>query len=189
MTADLFCLAFEQSINFFTPVTEKVKIAIRDVFYLLHQVFEQGFFVALEDDKVCGYIIMADDVKRLWRHALTSGFVKNAIMAAVSGKYGLTLATLYKVVKNKLLYFKFEMTTEPSAQVLSIAVHPEHQGKGIGQKLLFEGIKHIEALGINKIKLEVRPNNISAIKIYEKFGFRKVGEACDLQGKWLIMMR
>ena len=81
------------------------------------------------------------------------------------------------------------MTTEPSAQVLSIAVHPEHQGRGIGQKLLSKGIEHLEALGIRRIKLEVRPNNISALKIYEKFGFRTVGEAEDLQGKWLIMMR
>lgn len=186
---EIFCSAFENSITFFTPVSEQVKAAIRDVFGLLHRVFGQGFFVAVENDKVCGYIIMADDIKRLWREAITSGFLKNALISAVTGKYGLTLSTLYKIVKNKLLYFRFEMTTEPSAQVLSIAVHPEHQGKGIGQKLLEKGIGYIDALGIKKIKLEVRPNNIAAIRIYEKYGFCKVAEAEDLQGKWLIMMR
>ena len=186
---EIFCSAFENSITFFTPVTEQVKAAIRDVFGLLHRVFGQGFFVAVENDKVCGYIIMADDIKRLWREAITSGFLKNALISAVTGKYGLTLSTLYKIVKNKLLYFRFEMTTEPSAQVLSIAVHPEHQGKGIGQKLLERGISHIEALGIKKIKLEVRHDNIAAVRIYEKYGFCQVGKAEDLQGKWLIMMR
>ena len=186
---EIFCSAFENSITFFTPITQKVKTAIKDVFCLLHRVFGQGFFVAVENGEVCGYIIMADDIKRLWLQAITSGFLKKAIMSTVSGKYGLTLSTLYKIVKNKLLYFRFEMTTQSSAQVLSIAVHPEHQAKGIGQKLLSKGIRHIEALGIKKIKLEVRPNNISAVKIYEKYGFCTIGETQDLQGKWLIMMR
>jgi len=189
MAAEIFCLAFEQSITFFTPISRKVKTAIEDIFYLLHRAFEQGFFVAVENDKLCGYVIMADGIKRLWIKTITSGFLIKAILSAASGKYGLTPSALYKIVKNKLLYFRFEMTTEPSAQVLSIAVHPEHQGRGIGQKLLSKGIEYLEALGIRRIKLEVRPNNISALKIYEKFGFRTVGEAEDLQGKWLIMMR
>jgi len=189
IVADIFCMAFEESIAFFTPITQEVKEAIKDLFHLLHQVFGQGFFVAVENEEVCGYVIMANDIKKLWIYAVTSGFFKNAIKAVVSGKYGLNLSTLYKVVKNKLLYLRFEITTEPSAQVLSIAVHPKHWGKGIGQKLLSKGIRHIEDLGINKIKLEVRPNNISALKIYEKYGFRTVGETKDLQGKWLIMMR
>jgi ribosomal-protein-alanine N-acetyltransferase len=189
MVAEIFCLAFENSITFFTPMTQKVKNAIRDVFGLLHRVFGQGFLIAVENNQVCGYIVMADDIKRLWLQAVTSGFLKRAVISTISGEYGLTLPTLYKIVQNKLLYFGFEMTTKPSAQVLSIAVHPKCQGEGIGQKLLSKGIKYIESLGGKRIKLEARPENIAAVKIYEKHGFRTVGETKDLQGKWLIMIR
>ncbi len=189
VVAEIFCLAFENSITFFTPMTHKVKNAIRDVFDLLYRVFGQGFFIAVQNNQVCGYIVMADDIKRLWLQAVTSGFLKRAVISTLSGEYGLTLPTLYKIVQNKLLYFGFEMTTKPSAQVLSIAVHPKCQGEGIGQKLLSKGIKYIESLGGKRIKLEARPKNTAAVKIYEKYGFRTVGETKDLQGKWLIMVR
>jgi ribosomal-protein-alanine N-acetyltransferase len=170
-------------------MTQKVKNAIRDVFGLLHRVFGQGFLIAVENNQVCGYIVMADDIKRLWLQAVTSGFLKKALLSTISGEYGLTVPTLYKIVQNKLLYFGFEMTTKPSAQVLSIAVHPKRHGEGMGQKLLLRGIKYIESLGGKRIKLEARPENIAAVKIYEKYGFRTVGETKDLQGKWLIMIR
>ncbi|MDD4569835.1 MAG: N-acetyltransferase [Tepidanaerobacteraceae bacterium] len=189
MVTEIFCLAFENSITFFTPVTQKVKNALREIFHLLHRVFGQSFMVALKDNEVYGYIVMADDIKKLWTGALTSGFLRKAIMSSISGEYGLTPSTFYKIVQNKLLYFRFEMTTKPSAQLLSIAVHPNHHSKGIGQKLLAEGIKHMKSLGVKRIKLEARPDNISAVKIYEKHGFHTVGEAKDLQGKWLIMIR
>jgi ribosomal-protein-alanine N-acetyltransferase len=187
--AEIFCLAFENSITFFAPITQKVKNAMKDIFHLLYSVFGQGFFIAIENNQVYGYIVMADDIKRLWFRAVTSGFLRKAVVSTITGEYGLTLPMLYKVVRNKLLYFRFEMTTKPSAQVLSIGVHPGHYGKGIGQKLLSKGIKYIESLGSKRIKLEARPDNIPAVKIYEKYGFRIVGETKDLQGNWLIMMR
>ena len=43
VVAEIFCLAFENSITFFTPMTHKVKNAIRDVFDLLYRVFGQVF--------------------------------------------------------------------------------------------------------------------------------------------------
>lgn len=187
--AEIFCLAFEDSITFFTPMTQKIKHALTDAFNLLYRVFGQGFFIAVENDEVCGYIVMADNIKRLWAEAVTSGFLKKAAMSTINGEYGLTFPTLCKIVKNKLLYFRFEMTTKPSAQVLSIAVHPEYHGRGIGQNLLSQGVKYIDSSGVKRIKLESRPDNIPAVKIYEKYGFRTVGATRDLQGKWLIMLR
>ena len=48
MAAEIFCLAFEQSITFFTPISRKVKTAIEDIFYLLHRAFGQGFLSQLK---------------------------------------------------------------------------------------------------------------------------------------------
>ncbi|MCF6096127.1 GNAT family N-acetyltransferase [Thermovorax subterraneus] len=153
------------------------------------ETFNGGFMVALHNDEVYGYIIMADDVRRLWTKALFSGFIFKVAAKALKGIYGIGPATIYKVVKNKLYYLKFEISTEKTAQLLSIAVHPSHHGKGIGKKLLEAGLKYIKYRGIKKIKLEVRPDNKSALSIYEKYGFQEVGKAKDLQGDWLIMVK
>jgi len=186
---DIFCSAFENSISFFTPINDGLKKAFHHVFSLLLTVFGEGFMVALVEGKVCGYIVMADNIKRLWLHALFSGFLFKMAAELISGVFDLRLSTIYKIIKNKLFYMRFELSTDAIAQVLSIAVSPMHQGKGIGRRLLEAGIKHVESLGINKIKLEVRPENTAAVRLYESFGFHPKGKTRDLQGEWLIMVR
>ena len=186
---NIFCMAFENSISFFTPLNENLKAFFKDVFILLLDVYGKGFMIAKTDEKVCGYIIMVDDIKKLWVQSFSSGFVFKAISNFLKGAYGIDMSTLLRIIKNKLFYLQFEITSSPSAQLLSIAVDPNHHGKGIGQGLLREGIKYIDSLGIKRIKLEARPENIPALRIYEKHGFEVVGETKDLQGKWLIMVR
>ncbi len=61
-----------------------------------------------------------------------------------------------------------------AGHLISIAVLEEYRGRGIGSALL----KHtIEALStiykVSSIFLEVRVSNVPAIRLYEKFGFKK----------------
>ncbi|TYP52510.1 GNAT family N-acetyltransferase [Thermosediminibacter litoriperuensis] len=186
---DIFCAAFSRSIMFFTPLNSAVKRAFRDFFMLLRDTFNGGFMVAVDGNEVCGYIVMADDIKRLWLRAIFSGFLFKIFLKAIGGIYGVGLSTIYRVVKNKLCYMKFEVTTRPSAQLLSIAVAPEHHGRGIGKKLLEAGLKYMASLGVRRVKLEVRPDNAPAVRIYEKYGFKPAGKTRDLQGDWLIMVK
>jgi ribosomal protein S18 acetylase RimI-like enzyme len=54
-----------------------------------------------------------------------------------------------------------------------VAVLPEYRGRGIGATLL----EACEAqIPVNKIRLCVRPSNDVAIRLYERFGYTKVGE-------------
>lgn len=59
--------------------------------------------------------------------------------------------------------------------LLTIAVLPETRGKGYGEALLNEMIKEAKHQNIEKIFLEVRPSNTSAIKLYKKHGATQVG--------------
>jgi ribosomal-protein-alanine N-acetyltransferase len=186
---DIFSSAFENSINFFTPINDGLKYVFKHIFKLLHSVFDKGFMVAVVEEEVCGYIIMADNIKRLWLKAFSSGFLLKMAAGYFSGAYSLKLSTIYKIIKNKLFYMKFELFTAVPTQLLSIAVNPKHQGKGIGKRLLEAGIKYIESRGMKQVKLEVRPDNTPAFKLYESFGFRPRGKARDLQGEWIIMVR
>jgi len=72
---------------------------------------------------------------------------------------------------------------------LTIAVHPDYQGKGIG-KLLFGTLlqetesKHSEVM---RVELLVRESNTKAIEFYKRFGFNIEGRLenriCDKTGK------
>lgn len=62
------------------------------------------------------------------------------------------------------------------ADILAIAVSKEYTRQNVGSKLLEHIISLCLKMDMDKIFLEVRPSNIAAIKLYEKFGFEKIGE-------------
>ncbi|MBN2665988.1 MAG: GNAT family N-acetyltransferase [Bacteroidales bacterium] len=52
---------------------------------------------------------------------------------------------------------------------------PEFQGKGLSKLLLGESLRFVKASGY-QVKLEVHAANHIAIKLYESFGFRHLGD-------------
>lgn len=61
------------------------------------------------------------------------------------------------------------------AHILTLAVHPEYQGKGLARKILEHVLMISRERGAESIFLEVRPSNQRAIRIYEKAGFNEIG--------------
>ncbi len=57
----------------------------------------------------------------------------------------------------------------------SVAVAKEYWNKGIGGRLLEEILSFAKENGFSVIDLQVRSDNLSAIHLYEKLGFRKIG--------------
>ncbi|MHB8462444.1 MAG: ribosomal protein S18-alanine N-acetyltransferase [Vulcanimicrobiaceae bacterium] len=60
------------------------------------------------------------------------------------------------------------------AHVTTIAVLPEHRGKGYGERLLLTLIDEAITRGGAWLTLEVREGNISAQQLYRKYGFTTV---------------
>ncbi len=73
------------------------------------------------------------------------------------------------------------------ARILSLAVLPSLQGQGIGSQLLKEGLAYLFAGGIPLVKLEVRPDNLAARRLYACQGLKECGTFTDLQEEWLIL--
>lgn len=59
---------------------------------------------------------------------------------------------------------------------LSMAVVPEHRGRGIGRRLL-EQLIEAAAAQYHALSLSVDPANLPALRLYERFGFVTVGQA------------
>lgn len=60
------------------------------------------------------------------------------------------------------------------AHIMNVSVSPDWQGQGIGRKMLEHMIAYAKTKA-EKMLLEVRPLNISAIKLYKSLGFREIG--------------
>jgi ribosomal-protein-alanine N-acetyltransferase len=67
------------------------------------------------------------------------------------------------------------------AEIISMGVHPDHRGAGVGDALLqlmekeiIAMLRHGGCIGKAKIFLEVAENNTAARKLYERNGYARV---------------
>jgi ribosomal protein S18 acetylase RimI-like enzyme len=61
-----------------------------------------------------------------------------------------------------------------SARVYSVAVSASHRGRGIARRLMDQAECEARARACLRIRLEVRTDNVPAIKLYERLGFKAV---------------
>jgi ribosomal-protein-alanine N-acetyltransferase len=61
------------------------------------------------------------------------------------------------------------------AHIVAIATHPEYRRRGIGERLLSRALELAREREARAVTLEVRVSNLPAQRLYEKFGFRRVG--------------
>ena len=67
-----------------------------------------------------------------------------------------------------------KMSLARKGHVVSFAVLEEYRGKGIGKKLVDQSIEGMKIRKCNESYLEVRTDNIPAIKLYESLGFDRI---------------
>ena len=63
----------------------------------------------------------------------------------------------------------------PEAEIYRIAVLPEERERGVGYRLLDFATKTERGRGLETVFLEVRSQNVAAIRLYSSYGFEKVG--------------
>jgi ribosomal protein S18 acetylase RimI-like enzyme len=65
------------------------------------------------------------------------------------------------------------------ARLYSIAVDPRFRRRGVGESLIAAAARSARARGADRLRLELRPSNASAMRLYERAGFtfleRKAG--------------
>lgn len=79
------------------------------------------------------------------------------------------------IVDERIVGYSASVLKGQEGHVLSIAVHPDYRGLGIGENLLRENIKRLKELGARRVVLEVGVSNMAAIRLYKKLGFEISG--------------
>ena len=62
------------------------------------------------------------------------------------------------------------------AHLTLLMIHPDYQGKGLGQLLLYGLLRKAVHHRLERATLEVRPSNQPALSLYQKFGFKLAGK-------------
>lgn len=80
----------------------------------------------------------------------------------------------FALLKNDIIVGCMQLALkDSSAKMRQVAVHPDHQGKGIGQMLVDYCEKWSLNNGYLKVELHAR---ITAVRFYQKLGYNIVGE-------------
>jgi ribosomal-protein-alanine acetyltransferase len=93
------------------------------------------------------------------------------LVAKIDGEIvGFIIGTIYPE-KNSLI-----------GHILTIDVSPTHQRKGIAQKLLKEIEKLFKEKSVKTCRLEAREDNIAALRLYRKLGYKKIARLKNYYG-------
>jgi [ribosomal protein S18]-alanine N-acetyltransferase len=80
-----------------------------------------------------------------------------------------------KLIKQKLLAFIGVWLILDEMHIMTIATHPEYQGRKIAEQLLIAALDTALVNGVRTVTLEVRLSNTAAQKLYEKYDFKHQG--------------
>jgi [ribosomal protein S18]-alanine N-acetyltransferase len=78
-------------------------------------------------------------------------------------------------VGHSLVGFILSRIAGREAEILSIAVASSRRGKGLAKQLLDLNLRRLAGLGVRAVFLEVGDDNVPALRLYRRAGFREVG--------------
>lgn len=107
------------------------------------------------------------------RPCLEMAFNQAAVATVVEGTDG-------------LVGYQISTSGPMGGHLARLAVHPDHQGKGIGYSLLRDLLVQFKRRGILSVTVNTQHDNRASMALYEKVGFRRTGEEypvyqCDLR--------
>ncbi len=164
---------------------------IADLMAFLLWADPRACLVATLDGSLVGYCIAPASMLRIWLRAPLTIRMWRLAWRAISGGLGMGLRQLVRLAGNKLAYFaSFGVARfRGTAQILSVAVDPGTRGMGVGTLLVEAALQVLRGRGVRFVKLEVRPDNAPARRLYERLGFVAQGSTEDSQGRWLVMLK
>jgi len=190
--AALFTESFKESILHHCGGRLPTPQAMEDVFTLVYQAEPSAALLARNTlGQYVGYCFAPTQLSGLWSRALWGGHLLKWTWRWLTGQYGFGLHPVKVIVLNKLafLHSAIAPAKTANARILSIAVAPAARGQGIASQLIGAAIAYFKTQEVARIRLEVRPGNVAAIRVYEKWSFTQDGYTMDSQGKWIIMFR
>lgn len=130
-------------------------------------------FTATENGQIAGFVAFTTDINELYKSVIFKSGLKFAFLLA--GKM-LSFQKIKKIVETLLYPDRIKKLDLPKAELLSIVVDKNEQGKGLASELVKAGLAECAKKNIDKVKVLVADENIAANKLYQKCGFDLAGQ-------------
>jgi [ribosomal protein S18]-alanine N-acetyltransferase len=116
----------------------------------------------------------ADAVATLHARSFYRGWPRQDIEAYIADADTPTLVACD--AKHRVVGFAMLRLLGDDAELMTIAVDPKFRGKGVGAALMHACFEDLRMTPSRRMILEVAADNPSAIRLYEKLGFKKLSE-------------
>jgi [ribosomal protein S18]-alanine N-acetyltransferase len=117
------------------------------------------------DDLIAVHVIERESFSTPWpEHAYRQEIEQNSLAHYIVARYG-----------NAIVGFAGIWLLVDEAHITTFATRTAWRRQGIGERLLVALIDLALVRGAKEATLEVRPSNIAAKRLYEKYGFKVVG--------------
>jgi len=77
-------------------------------------------------------------------------------------------------VRGRIAGYAVACTEKRSAEIASLAVHPDYRRQGVGDALMRHTLRALRAAGVRRVELMVRTGNTAGAQLYRALGFRRV---------------
>lgn len=112
----------------------------------------------------------AKEIARLESEIFKSGWTLENVENMLKGD---SYAVVEEVNGEIIAYASYYIHID-EGDINNVAVTANYRKQGIGKSLVNALLQDAKARGVNKLFLEVRENNITAIKLYESFNFKQI---------------
>jgi len=129
--------------------------------------------VAVRNKKVLGFATFTTNINTLYKSIVWRKGLRFALLLAVQ----MCSLKLVKRMFETLFYpTRIKNMDLPSAELLSIAVAPEEQRKGLAGQLIEMGFRDYRKAGVDKVKVLIGTDNKAGNQLYLKTGFEPAGQ-------------
>lgn len=122
-------------------------------------------------DIVCAEKRHAGEISEIERLVFSHAWNEQMIADSIEGAYD---KVFVYIQNNRICGYIIYSVVYDSADLLRVAVRPEHRRRGLGLLLMGRMIEDCQALGAIKIFLEVRESNDPARNMYRSLGFKEI---------------
>ena len=129
--------------------------------------------VAVRKGNVLGFAVFTTNINTLYKAVIWRKGLRFAMILA--GQI-CSLKQIKKIFETLFYPARINNKDLPSAELLSIAVAPEEQRKGLAGKLIEKGFRHYRKTGVDKVKVLIGADNKAGNELYLKCGFEPAGQ-------------